>query len=32
MDQVTRAAKASALTYRFFDSEESAAAWLRQIA
>ncbi|MCC2546460.1 hypothetical protein LJY25_08390 [Hymenobacter sp. BT175] len=32
MDQVTHAAKASALTYRVFDSEESAVAWLRQIA
>jgi hypothetical protein len=32
MDQISHDAKVSALTYRVFDNEESAAAWLRQIA
>jgi len=32
MDQVMHEAKASALTYRNFDDEEKAMAWLRQIA
>jgi hypothetical protein len=32
MDQVMHEAKASALTYRLFDSESKAAAWLRQVA
>jgi hypothetical protein len=30
--QVMHEAHASALTYRVFDSEEAAAAWLRQVA
>jgi hypothetical protein len=32
MDQVMHEAKASALTYRLFDSEDKALAWLRQVA
>lgn len=32
MDQVMHEAKASALTYRLFDSEEKAATWLREVA
>lgn len=32
MDQVIHEAKASALTYRLFDSEDKAIAWLRQVA
>jgi hypothetical protein len=31
MDQVVHEAKASALTYRMFDSEDKAVAWLRQV-
>ena len=31
-DQVMHEAKAAALTYRVFDSEDNAAAWLRQVA
>jgi hypothetical protein len=31
-DQVTHDVKVSALTYRYFESEESAVAWLRQVA
>ncbi|MBF9239656.1 hypothetical protein I2I05_19845 [Hymenobacter sp. BT683] len=31
MDQVTHAANVSALTYRVFDTEEAAAAWLGQV-
>ncbi|MDQ2771461.1 MAG: hypothetical protein M3Y54_13295 [Bacteroidota bacterium] len=32
MAQVMHEAKASALTYRLFDSEASAVAWLREVA
>lgn len=32
MTQVMHEAKASALTYRLFESEEKAVAWLRQVA
>jgi hypothetical protein len=32
MNQVMHESKASALTYRLFDSEESAVDWLRQVA
>jgi hypothetical protein len=32
MDQVTQEAKSSALTYRYFDNEANAVAWLRQVA
>ncbi|SFQ79157.1 hypothetical protein [Hymenobacter arizonensis] len=32
MDQVMHEARASALTYRLFENEENAAAWLRQLA
>ena len=32
MDQVMHEARASALTYRLFDSEDKAIAWLRQVA
>lgn len=31
MDQVMHEARASALTYRLFDSEDKAVAWLRQV-
>ncbi len=31
MDQVMHEAKASALTYRLFDNEANAVAWLRQV-
>lgn len=32
MDQVMHEAKASVLSYRFFDAEDKAVAWLREVA